>query len=91
MGLTALDGRPVLCVVIFSGKTLETPTVTGIDWDAINASMEYNIEEGQEVQFLHSNRGEGSIFPEGPVCNFKGKKILPLSLHLRVGVWMAQF
>ena len=81
----------MLCVVIFSGKTLETPTVTGIDWDAINASMEYNIEEGQEVQFLHSNRGEGSIFPEGPVCNFKGKKILPLSLHLRVGVWMAQF
>ena len=75
LGLTSLDGRPVLCVVILSGKKIDIPSMAGIDWDAINTSINYDIEDGEEINFLRNNRGDGEIFPEGPVCDFKGKKI----------------
>ena len=76
LGVTALDGRPVLCVVIMTGKQFELPVATGIDWEAINTTLDYDIEEGKEIRFLRENRGDGNIFPEGPpVCDFNGTKI----------------
>lgn len=53
---------------------MDIPSAAGIDWDAINSSINYDIEDDQEVNFLRNNRGDGAIFPEGPVCDFKGKK-----------------
>ena len=39
-------------------------------------SLDYNIEDGEEIKFLKENRGDGQVFPEGPVvCMFKGKKM----------------
>ena len=75
MGVTALNGYPVLCVVVISGKKGEIPAAAGIDWNAVNPNDTYDIKEGDEVKFFRDNRGKGSIFPQGPVCHFKGKTI----------------
>ena len=65
----------MLCVVIFSGKKLELPVVTGIDWEKINSTLNYDFNEGEEIKFLRENKGDGHIFPEGPICDLKGKRI----------------
>ena len=75
LGVTALNGHPVLCVVIIAGKKGEIPSASGIDWKAVDINEDYAIKEGEEVKFFRDNRGEGGMFPEGPVCQFKGKTI----------------
>ena len=54
---------------------MEIPVSTGIDWDNINMSLNYDIQDGEEIKFLKENRGDGQVFPEGPVCHFKGKSV----------------
>ena len=46
-----------------------------LDWNDINSSIEYSIQEGEEIQFLCNNHGSGNIFPEGTVHNFKEKSV----------------
>ena len=75
LGVTALSGDPVLCVVIISGKKGDIPVSTGVDWNAVEDELNSNIEEGDEIRFLNNNTGSGKMFPGGPICNFKGKDI----------------
>ena len=83
--VTALDGSPVLCVVILTGKKMELPKVSGVDWSAIDLNEQYDIKDGDEIKFWHENRGDGKLFPNGPVCSFKGRKHHLLWLCQKVG------
>jgi hypothetical protein len=80
LGLTALTGEPVMCVIIIEGSKGNLLLETGIDMDQIEhididsyedaaASTEYNTD------FLLNNSGPGKLFPGGPTCHFKGKEI----------------
>ena len=80
IGLTALTGEPVMCVIIIEGSKGNLLLETGIDMDQIEhidiesyedaaASTEYNTD------FLLNNSGPGKLFPGGPTCHFKGKEI----------------
>ena len=75
IGIMLLSGEAVLCVVIIAGKKEELPVMTGLDWNAINDTMNYDINEGDEVEFICVNSGTGNILPEGPCCQFRGKDI----------------
>ena len=65
LGVTALSGDPVLCVVIISGKKGDIPVSTGVDWNAVEEELNVDIEEGDEIKFLNSNIGPGKMFPGG--------------------------
>lgn len=75
LGVTSLSGEPVLCVVIIAGKKGELPIATGLDWSVLDEEFDDNIEDGKQFEYFQNNRGEGNLFPEGPVCNYKGKDI----------------
>lgn len=75
LGVTALSGEPVLCVVIISGKKADIPVATGVDWKAFTSNLHADFDDGDEIKFLKNHRGSGNIFPEGPVCQFRGKKV----------------
>ena len=70
IGLTALDGSPVLCVLIIQGVQKDLAIETGID---ISVNPEGNPEEGDTYFF--KNTGVGKYFPGPPVCEFRGKTI----------------
>ena len=69
IGLTALDGQPVMCVLILKGNRRNLSIETGIDITV--------IPEGQEDtnSFFFSNTGPGKYFPGPPTCMFRGKEI----------------
>ena len=55
LGVTALNGHPVLCVVIIAGKKGEIPSSSGIDWKAVDLNEDYDIKHGEEVKFFREN------------------------------------
>ena len=69
LGLTALNGDPVMCVIIFAGKREQAVVETGMDVFA--------EEEGEvsDEDFLNKNSGPNKRFPGGPTCSFQGKDI----------------
>lgn len=54
---------------------MEIPVAIGIDWNMIDTFLDYDIEEGDEINFLCENRQDGNLFSDGPVFNFNGKRI----------------
>ena len=70
IGLTALDGMPVLCVLIIQGVNRDLSVETGID---ITIDPVGKSEEGDTYFF--NNSGTGKYFPGPPVCKFRGKTI----------------
>ena len=44
IGVTALNGDPVLCVVIIAGKNGKIPVVSGIDWDVVQNELNCDIK-----------------------------------------------
>ena len=69
LGFTALNGQPVMCLVIIAGVQEKWEVETGIDIDADQ------VGDCIDPDFFINNRGEGKMFPLGPDCTFKGKKV----------------
>lgn len=69
IGLTALDGQPVMCILIIRGKRPHLDVETGID---ITIEPE---GDASDVNFFFKNSGVGKYFPGGPRCMFRGKEI----------------
>ena len=69
LGLTAFTGQPVMCIVIFAGEKTSTILETGMD---IFAQV---IGNEKDDDFFDKNYGPGKLYPGGPTCEFKGKKI----------------
>lgn len=70
IGLTALDGTPVLCVLILQGVNKDLSIETGID---ITVDPKGRPEDGDTYFF--QNTGVGNYFPGPPVCQYRGKTI----------------
>ena len=66
IGLTSLDGKPVMCMLIIQGKEPNLSVETGIDV-TINPDG-----KAEDIEFFFYNNGEGKYFPGGPVCNYCG-------------------
>ena len=69
LGLTALTGEPVMCIVIFAGNKEHAIVETGLDLSAPT------IGSPNDADFVEKNSGKGKRFPGGPTCQFKGKTI----------------
>ena len=69
LGFTALDGSPVLCMVIIAGVQQKYEVETGLD---IEAEM---VGDPTDKDFFERNRGKGKMYPMGPECIFRGKTI----------------
>ena len=72
IGLTSLDGQPVMCIVIIQGSQVNRSAEVGID---ISIEPEGDPED---PDFFLKNSGPGKYFPGGPVCHFRGKDIPPM-------------
>ena len=59
IGVTTLEGKPLMCVIIMSGKKFDVGVAEGIDWNKIDINDEYDFHEDDEYVFLKNNRGEG--------------------------------
>jgi phage terminase small subunit len=80
--ITSASGEPVICVVIFQGKTSEIPShwTTGIDTrvDPVRGS------DGRIRMDGEFNFGPGKYFPGGPTCTYRGK-IIPCATYITEG------
>ena len=70
IGLTALDGSPVMCILIIAAKTKDLSVETGID---ITITPDGDAEDSDN--FFFNNSGPGKYFPGPPTCKFRGKEI----------------
>ena len=69
IGLTSLDGKPVMCVLIIQGKDPNLSVETRID---VTIKPDGNPDD---MNFFFKNNGPGKYFPGGPVCEYRGKNI----------------
>ena len=69
LGLTALNGDPVMCVLIIEGKRESRLQECGMDIFA------QKIGEMTDDNFFEQSQGPGKRFPGGPTCVFQGKDI----------------
>ena len=60
LGFTALDGSPVLCMVIIAGVQQKYEVETGLD---IEAEM---VGHPSDKDFFQKNRGKSKMYPMGP-------------------------
>ena len=74
LGLTALDGSPVFCVIIIAGVKQMYEVKTGLDKDAKIVGDTYDSD------FFEKNRGKGKLYPIGPECIFRRRPCLDLLL-----------
>lgn len=69
LGVTALDGTPVMCCVIFAAKVLKGYEGTGLN---IHADEIGTIDD---KEYIKNNSGKGKRFPGGPTCEVNGKQV----------------
>jgi len=69
IGLTALTGDPVMCVIIIEGTRPNASIEAGIDI-TIQPKGDPN-----DPDFILKNSGKGCYLPGGPECWYKGKKV----------------
>ena len=69
LGFTALDGNPVLCLIIIAGVQEKFEVECGIDIDATPEG------DPSDDDYFQKNRGKGNLFPMGPECLFNGKTV----------------
>jgi hypothetical protein len=74
LGLTALTGEPVMCVVIIDSLKENLLVHTGIDTSCMDIDDETRIDD-DEFSFITRNIGKGKLYPGGPTCRFKYKEI----------------
>ena len=76
LGLTRLDGEPLMCVIIIQGKRRDVLVEMGIDWNLLHQIADIdNLDDDELIDFLATHHGQNKLFPGGPVCNFKGKEV----------------
>ena len=75
LGVTSLDGSPIMCVVIIKGKKREVLVESGIEWDKLNDIDDTHMQEKSDYVFFEDNFGDDKLFPGGPTCTFKGKQV----------------
>ena len=75
LGVTRLDGVPLMCVVIIAGKRRDIMVEAGIDWSKLNDVDLDELEDGDVFDFFEKNYGKDDVFPGGPSCYFKDKEI----------------
>jgi hypothetical protein len=64
---TTASGKPVVCVVIFQGKSTKVPG----NWaSGIDIRLEPKRRENGKFRIDQSNFGKGKYFPNGPTCTF---------------------
>ena len=69
IGLTALTGDPLICILILEGKTPNGSVEAGIDFTVTP------VGEPSDDDYIIRNSGPGKHFPGGPVCTFRNKKV----------------
>ena len=69
LGLTAISGDPVMCVVIFTGTRENRLWETGID---AFAETEGRVSD---ADYFEKNSGKNKRFPGGPTCTCQGKEV----------------
>ena len=69
MGLTSINGKPVMCVVIFAGKCPNVLCETGLDLHAPT------VGEPSDPEFFEQNSVPGKRFPCGPTCEYLGNQV----------------
>ena len=69
LGLTAMGGTPVMCIVIIQGMRENRLNMTGMD---LFADV---IGDVQDANFFENNSGPGKLYPGGPTCKYKGKDV----------------
>ena len=69
MGLAALTIKPVMCILVMTGRKLKKDVEIRIDMFA------ESIRESTDNDFFINNSGPGKRYPRRPPCNFKGKEI----------------
>ena len=76
LGLTRLDGEPLMCVVLIQGKRRDILTETGVDWNKLcHDGVLRDINNDDEIAFFTDNLGKDKLFPGGPSCFYKGKEV----------------
>ena len=75
LGVTSFDGKPVMCVVIMTGKRRDVSVETGIDWDLLDSVDDTEIDNTEDYAFFEKHFGSSKLFPSGPSCHFKGKDV----------------
>ena len=75
IGITRLDGEPLMCVTIIAGKKRDVAIETGIEWDMLDEFDDYYIEDEDDYVFLKNNFGENGLLPGGPSCFYKGIEV----------------
>jgi hypothetical protein len=74
LGLTALSGDPVMCIVIVDSVKENLLVRTGIN--VACSEVDERIRPGDdEFSFLNRNVGPEKLYPGGPSCTFKSKNI----------------
>ena len=69
LGFTALNGEPVLCLIIIAGVQEKFEVECGIN---IDATPEV---DPSDADYFEKNHGKGKLFPMGPECCFNGKTL----------------
>ena len=69
IGLTALIGDPVMCILIIEGKTPNDAVEAGINFTAMSTV------EPSDDDYIIKNSGSGKHFLGGPKCTFGNKKV----------------
>ena len=75
LGLTRLDGHPLMCIVIVAGKHHDIAVECGIDWNKLNEFDIDDLNNKQFEEFVQENLGEGGLFPGAPSSYYKGKEV----------------
>ena len=70
LGFTALNGEPVLCLVILAGVRETLNVESGID-----PFVTKTFGEATDTDYFDKNFGPGKLFPGGPTCRFQNKDI----------------
>ena len=68
LGLTLLNGVPLMCVVIFAGKRRNPVLEMAVDL------FTEEIGSQNDADYMIKNMGKGKRFPSGPTCEAQGKK-----------------
>ena len=76
IGLTGLDGKPAMCILIFAGVKRNILMETGVDTSLFGDGSNLDLDDDQaNLEFFNENYGKGKLFPGGPTCNYKDKTV----------------
>ena len=75
IGVTRMDGHPLMCVTIIAGKKRDLSVETGIEWEKIDHIDDTYLDEVDDYVFVKDNFGEDKLLPGGPSCFYKGVEV----------------